>query len=155
MDDLGDLLGGITGQGNSQGGGITDVFGSLVGGEGGLQGLVGQLQSSGLADQVGSWVGVGPNKDVDAEQLRGALGDETVSNLAAKSGMSVEQLLPVLAAALPTVVDALTPDGNVPKGDAAAGVDINGILEGLGKAAQAGPNSPLAQLGNMFGGKQS
>jgi len=81
------------------------------------------------------------------------LGDEKVANLAAKSGMSVEQLLPLLAAALPTVIDALTPDGNVPQGDAAAGMDIGGILEGLGKAAQAGPGSPLSQLGNMFGNK--
>ena len=152
MDDLGDVVGGLTGQ-QSGGGGITDVFGSLVGGEGGLGGLVGQLQSSGLADQVGSWVGTGTNQDVDADQLRGALGDDKVANLAAKSGMSVEQLLPLLAAALPTVVDALTPDGNVPQGDAAAGFDIGGLLEGLGKAAQAGPSSPLAQLGNMFGSK--
>ena len=152
MDDLGDLVGGLTGQ-QTGGGGITEAFGSLVGGEGGLQGLLGQLQSSGLADQVGSWVGTGANKDVDAEQLRGALGDEKVANLAAKSGMSVEQLLPLLAAALPTVIDALTPDGNVPQGDAAAGLDIGGILEGLAKAAQAGPDSPLSQLGNMFGNK--
>ena len=153
MDDLGDVLGGLTGQQSATGGGIADVFGNLVGGEGGLENLVGQLQSSGLADQVGSWVGVGPNQDVDPEQLRTALGDEKVSNLAAQSGMSVEQLLPLLAAALPAIIDALTPDGNVPKGDAAAGFDIGGLLEGLGRAAQTGPSSPLAQLGNMFGNK--
>jgi uncharacterized protein YidB (DUF937 family) len=152
VDDLGEMLGGITGQASS-GGGIADVFGSLVGGEGGLQNLVGQLANSGLADQVGSWVGVGPNQDVDPNQLRGALGEAQVSALAEKSGMSVEQLLPLLAAALPAVIDALTPDGNVTSGDATSGFDIGGLLEGLGKAAQAGPTSPLAQLGNMFGNK--
>jgi uncharacterized protein YidB (DUF937 family) len=153
VDDLGDLFGGLSGQQSGSAGGIADAFGSLVGGEGGLQGLVGQLTAGGLGDQVGSWVGVGPNKDVNPQQLRGALGDETVSNLAAKSGMSVEQLLPLLAAALPAIVDALTPDGNVPAGDATAGFDLSGVLEGLGTAAQAGPNSPLGQLGNMFGNK--
>jgi uncharacterized protein YidB (DUF937 family) len=149
MDNLGGMLGGLTG---GKGGGIADVFGGLVGGEGGLQGLVGQLTQGGLAEQVGSWVGLGPNQSVEPDQLKAALGDDKVSSLAAQSGLPVGQLMPLLAAALPTVVDALTPNGNVPSGNAAAGFDISGLLEGLGSAAKAGPSSPLAQLGDLLGG---
>jgi hypothetical protein len=60
--------------------------------------------------------------------------------------------MPLLAAALPHVIDAPTPNGQVPAGNATAGFDIGGLLEGLSSAAQAGPTSPLAQLGNLLGG---
>jgi uncharacterized protein YidB (DUF937 family) len=126
----------------------------LVGGEGGLQNLVGQLSSSGLGDQVASWTGTGPNKSVDPAQLQQALGEEKVNQLAADSGLSVSQLMPLIAAALPAIIDTLTPDGKVSSGDAAAGFDIGGILEGLGSAAQAGPSGPLGQLGSLLGGNK-
>ncbi len=77
---------------------------------------------------------------------------DTVSQLAGKSGLDVGALLPVLAAALPAVIDAVTPDGKVPQGDAAAGLDVGGMLEGLSEAANAGPSSPLAALGGLLGG---
>jgi uncharacterized protein YidB (DUF937 family) len=153
MDDLGKMVGGLTGQ-SGGGGGIADIFTGLVGGEGGLQGLVGQLSANGLAEQVGSWVGVGPSQPVEPSQLQSALGESNVAKLAGQSALPVEQLMPLLAAALPTVVDALTPDGNVPAGNAAAGFDIGGLLEGLGSAAKAGPDSPLAQLGDLLGGNK-
>ena len=50
------------------------------------------------------------------------------------------------------MIDAVTPDGNVPQGNAAAGLDVGGMLEGLSEAANAGPNSPLAGLGALLGG---
>jgi uncharacterized protein YidB (DUF937 family) len=154
VDELNKMVGGLGNQGAGSGAdGIVGAFGNLVGGEGGLQNLVGQLSSSGLGEQVASWVGVGPNKTVEPAQLQSALGDQKVQQLAGQAGMSVEQFLPVLAAALPTVIDTMTHEGKVPQGDAAAGIDIGGLLEGLGSAASAGPSSPLAQLGNLFGGK--
>ena len=155
MDELGKMVGGLTNQGGASGSaGIVGAFSGLVGGEGGLQNLVGQLESSGLGDQVASWVGTGPNKTADPGQLAAALGDDKVQALAAQSGLPVEQFLPLLAAALPTVIDTMTQNGKVPSGDASAGVDIGGLLEGLGTAATAGPSSPLAQLSNLFGGSK-
>ena len=152
MDDLGKMLGGVTG-GTSGSGDIAGAIGGLVGGEGGLGGLVGQLQQGGLGDAVSSWVGTGPNKQVDPGALGAALGPEKVQAVADQAGIDVGALLPMLAGVLPTVVDALTPDGQVPSGDAAAGLDIGGLLQGLGGAANAGPESPLGQLGKMMGGR--
>lgn len=153
MDDIGKMLGGSGGSGGV--GDIAGAIGGLVGGEGGLEGLVNQLGQAGLGDAVSSWVSTGPNKPVDPNALGAALGPDKVQQMAGQSGLDVGALLPVLAAALPTVIDAITPDGQVPKGNAAAGLDIGGVLEGLSEAANAGPNSPLAGLGALLGGPKS
>ena len=150
MNDLGSLLGGLTG--GEGGGDIVGAIGGLVGGEGGLERLIDTLGKSGLDDVAKSWVSTGGNKAVDPNSLGQALGPEKVQQLSQQSGLSIEALLPLLAAALPTIIDALTPDGQVPKGDAAAGFDIGGVLQGLSEAANAGPDSPLAGLGKLLGG---
>ena len=150
MDDLNKMLGGLTG---GQGGGdIVGAIGGLVGGQGGLQGLIDTLGQGGLDDIAQSWINKGSNKPVTPDALGAALGPDKVNQLSAQSGLSIEALLPLLASALPAIIDALTPDGNVPQGDAAQGFDIGGMLEGLSEAANAGPNSPLAGLGKLLGG---
>lgn len=147
MNDLAGMLGGSGG-----GGDLVGAISGLVGGHGGLEGLVGQLTQGGLGDAVSSWVGTGPNQHVAPEHLAAALGPDKVNALAHQSGLPVEAFLPILASALPHIVDALTPNGQVPSGNATAGVDIGGILQGLGDAATSGANSPLAQLGSILGG---
>jgi uncharacterized protein YidB (DUF937 family) len=146
------MLGGLAGGGGGGGGDIVGAIGGLVGGQGGLQGLVDTLGKRGLEDVVESWIGTGGNKQVDPARLGAALGDDKVGELVQKSGLPVDALLPLLASALPAVIDALTPDGQVPQGDAAHGFDIGGLLQGLSDAANAGPSSPLAGLGKLLGG---
>ena len=151
--DLDKVLGGLgDAAGGGGGGDLAGALGGLVGGQGGLEGLVGQLQQGGLADQVGSWVGTGPNQAVDPAQLGQALGDDKVQALAAQTGLPVDKLLPMLAGLLPTIIDTLTPDGKVTSGDAAAGMDLGGLLEGLAGAAQGGQGGPLGGLGDLLGG---
>jgi uncharacterized protein YidB (DUF937 family) len=152
MDDLGKIIGGLTGGDAGGGGDIVGAIGGLVSGQGGLQGLLDTLGKGGLDDIAKSWVSTGANKPVTPSALGDALGPEKVDALAQKSGLSVEALLPLLASALPAIIDALTPDGQVPQGDAAAGFDIGGLLQGLSDAANAGPTSPLAGLGKLLGG---
>lgn len=48
-------------------------------------------------------------------EIHKAFGDETMSELAAKAGMSQQELAAKLATVLPHTVDALTPNGVVPK----------------------------------------
>ncbi len=120
-------------------GGLLGQFGAAAGsGDGspspsnavaGLPGLVQHLISSGLAEQVASWVSKGDNQAVDAQQLGAALGPDKLNDLSKQVGVPIDQLLPALAAALPTVIDALTPDGQRPS---AGGMDIGGMLGGLG-----------------------
>jgi uncharacterized protein YidB (DUF937 family) len=89
----------------------------LLGGQGGLQNLIGQFTSKGLGDIVGSWVSTGKNLPVSGDQLQNVLGKDTISNLASKLGMDSGTLTSQLSNLLPDVVDKLTPEGKVPEGD--------------------------------------
>jgi uncharacterized protein YidB (DUF937 family) len=129
MPDAAKVVGGLLGQfGAAATGGDTSP--SVTGALAGIGPLVEQLKQAGLADQVASWVSNGPNKPVDAQALGAALPADKLGGLAKQLGLPIDQLLPVLAAALPTVINALTPDEKVP--DASSGIDIGGVLGGLG-----------------------
>lgn len=81
---------------------------------GGLDGLLEKVRNAGHADKADSWVGTGNNKPIAADDLGKTLGSDTIKQLAEKTGMSEEDLLKQLSAALPGVVDKLTPTGNTP-----------------------------------------
>lgn len=89
----------------------------LVGGTGGLSGLVSQFTSKGLGDVIGSWVGTGKNLPVSGDQIKSALGDDTVKNIASKLGMDSNAVTSQLSNLLPDVVDKLTPNGKIPESD--------------------------------------
>jgi uncharacterized protein YidB (DUF937 family) len=96
------------------GGAMASVVNNLIQEHGGVGGIVNQLQSNGLGDTVRSWVATGPNQSVSGQDLEGALGGQTVADLAAKYGMTPAELTAKLAEVLPTAVDKLTPGGQVP-----------------------------------------
>ena len=98
--------------------------------KGGVDGLIGTLRQGGLGGAVDSWISTGPNQAVEPQQLEAALGPNNVNQIATKSGLSVEMLLPILAAALPMIIDILTPDGNAPKTGADGGMGQIGDLLG-------------------------
>jgi len=109
-------------------GGVQDVFAS----QGGVDGLLAKLRAGGLGEHVDSWVSTGENKPVEPAQLGAALGPDTVNQLAANTGISVQSLLPMLAAFLPMIINHLTPNGTAPKaGDPANQPDLGGLLGGL------------------------
>ena len=85
--------------------------GSLVSG---LNDLIGRLSQGGLGQHVNSWVGPGENQPVQPGQLGSALGQNTLDELAARTGMTREQLLSQLALVLPEIINNLTPKGRVP-----------------------------------------
>jgi uncharacterized protein YidB (DUF937 family) len=108
--------------------GVQEVFAS----QGGVDGLLAKLRAGGLGDHVDSWVSTGSNEPVEPAQLGAALGPDTVNQLAAKTGLSIETLLPMLAALLPMIINHLTPNGTAPKpGDAANQPDLGGLLGGI------------------------
>ena len=81
----------------------------------GLQDLITQLGKKGLSDAVASWVSTGPNEPITGEQVSEALGSEKLSELANKSGLSIDVLKDKLAQFLPKVVDQMTPGGKIPE----------------------------------------
>jgi len=103
------LLGGIVGAG------MVSVVNNLVEQQGGLQGLISKFQQQGFGDTVNSWVSTGPNKPISPDDVHRALGPDLLQQLAAKSGLSVQELAQKLSTVLPQAVDTMTPDGQVPK----------------------------------------
>jgi uncharacterized protein YidB (DUF937 family) len=103
------LLGGLVGAE------MATVVNGLIEKHGGIQGIVAQLEQQGLGGTVRSWVGTGPNQPITADQVHQAFGPDTVKQLAAKFGMSPEDLSAKLSQVLPQAIDKLTPGGVVAK----------------------------------------
>ena len=103
------LLGGLVGAE------MATVVNGLIEKHGGIQGIVAQLEQQGLGGTVRSWVGTGPNQPITADQVHQAFGSDTVKQLAAKFGMSPEDLSAKLSQVLPQAIDKLTPGGVVAK----------------------------------------
>ena len=80
---------------------------------GNMQGLLNKLQQSGLGPQVASWLGDGKNIPITADQLRAALGNEQIEQLAASFGLPVDKVMASLAEHLPSIVDKLSPNGTL------------------------------------------
>jgi uncharacterized protein YidB (DUF937 family) len=83
---------------------------------GGLSGLVGKLTSAGAGGAVNSWVGAGANQPIDPAHLGQALGPDVLSQLAARTGLTQQQLVEQLSQVLPRLVNNLTPNGRLPTG---------------------------------------
>ncbi len=124
------MLGGATGLGTT-GSGTTSPSSTNV------NALLDQLKAGGLASEVESWIGTGANKPVSPAALGQALGPQTVQQLSSSSGLSVEQLLPQLAALIPLLINHLTPGGstaNLGSGSTNEALGaLTGLLGGLGK----------------------
>jgi uncharacterized protein YidB (DUF937 family) len=109
---LGGLFGGA--------GGFGDLLGGLSTGgilSGGLGDLLKTFQQNGHGETAASWVQPGPNADIDDGQLGEALGPDILNELAAKTGLSHDEILSRLKRDLPKAVDDLTPEGKIPAFD--------------------------------------
>jgi len=102
------MLGGIIGAG------MVSAVNGILEKHGGLQGVVNEFEKNGLGPTISSWVGTGPNQAISPGELHRALGPELLQQLAAKTGMSVQELSEKLAQALPQAVDKMTPGGTIP-----------------------------------------
>jgi uncharacterized protein YidB (DUF937 family) len=113
LDSLGGALKGVLGQVEA------DAVPALISAVlaktnlGDLQGLVNKLQQGGLNDQVQSWLGNGANLPVTVDQLRAALGNEQVQQIARELGLPIDGALKLLAEYLPTTVDQASPSGTI------------------------------------------
>jgi uncharacterized protein YidB (DUF937 family) len=119
LGNLGSLLGGKGGMG----GGVLMALLPLLAG-GGLGKILGGLQGS-HASKLSSWVGTGPNDEIEPDELEAVLGSDQVAQIARDSGVSHEEAKGSLSKLLPGVIDHLSPNGSMP--------DSGGIESALGK----------------------
>ncbi len=102
------ILGGIFGAG------ATKLLDSYIEKQGGLQNVVSQFEKTGFGDTVKSWISMGKNLPITADQIRQALGSDMVKQLAAKTGLPADKIAEMLAQHLPQAIDKVTPDGKLP-----------------------------------------
>jgi uncharacterized protein YidB (DUF937 family) len=151
---------------------IHEIMSSLMGGRtdsAGVQDLVDRLRQGGMHSQVESWVGTGENQPADGGSIERAFGSSTIDNVAARFGMTHQQLVSLLVMALPLVLNYLTPKGRVPASEAempqgglqgglqggGLGGILGSILGGLGGGGTAGNPGNASQggsAGDIMGG---
>ena len=113
-----DMIGSLLGKTEESSASVPEALVAALGShEGGLGGLIEKFESAGLGPAISSWVGNGANQPVSADALHGILGSDLVQQIAAKTGLPIEQLLPQIAEHLPQLVDGMTPNGQVPSGN--------------------------------------
>jgi uncharacterized protein YidB (DUF937 family) len=105
----------------------------MVAKSGGLSGLVSMFEQNGLGHIISSWISTGQNLPISAAQIMQVLGSGQLGQLAAKVGLSPQAASAGLAQLLPTLIDKLTPNGQIQQ--AAGGL--------------------LGKLAGILGGKQS
>jgi len=93
---------------------LAQGFLDLLQERGGLDALIRRFQEQGLGDVVASWVSTGPNQPITPEQLARVLDPEQLRVLARQAGVALSHVPDALAALVPTLVDRLTPEGEVP-----------------------------------------
>ncbi|HKP17843.1 MAG TPA: YidB family protein [Gaiellaceae bacterium] len=91
---------------------LTDEVKGLLGGQ--LGEVVQKFRDSDLDEQVSSWISKGENLPIAGDQIRKALGNETVAAVAAKLGIGQDEAADQLAQEVPKAIDEQTPEGTVP-----------------------------------------
>jgi uncharacterized protein YidB (DUF937 family) len=111
--NTGGLLGGI-------GGGVvlSQIVSMIQSRPGGLGGILQSLQQGGLGHLVESWIGTGQNLPVSTDQVRNTLGPDWISRITQMTGLSQADVEQHLSQLLPQVVDHLSPNGQLPQGEA-------------------------------------
>ena len=117
------------GQGQSQAGGLS-----------GLMSMVSGMQGSGNGDLMSiaaSWLGKGENAPISGGQLTQMLGSDKIAAFAQQLGLSQEQAVSGLQAAIPQMVDKASPDG---------ALDLGNMLDAVG-----GVSGAIGLASKLFG----
>jgi outer membrane protein OmpA-like peptidoglycan-associated protein/uncharacterized protein YidB (DUF937 family) len=101
---------------------------------GGISGLLARFKQQGLGDLFSSWLGgsTAPPAPINPPQLENVLGSSAIGGISDKLGIPRGTVLSAAAAALPGLIRALTPNGQLPT---AIPSSVSALIGGLGGAA--------------------
>ncbi|CAG4888027.1 hypothetical protein R69919_01124 [Paraburkholderia gardini] len=131
LDSIGSLLGKSPEGGGGQQALIATALEFVNNQPGGLNGLIQQFKDKGAGDIISSWVSNGENQAISPDTLHSVLGSDTVTNLASKAGVAPDQVSGLLSQILPHVVNAATPEGEVPAEGKLNATTVLGALGGI------------------------
>lgn len=131
LDDMMAMAGGGNAAQGQNTGGLGAILAFLNSPQvGGISGLQNMMQQGGLGHIVSSWLSNGQNMPVSAEQLQNVLHSGALQQAAQSAGIDVTQLTGLMSSVLPGLVDKLTPNGQIPEGNA-----LSQMMKGLGAGA--------------------
>ena len=81
---------------------------------GGIQGLVQKFEKVGLGPTINSWIGAGKQLPITPAEITKVFGGDTISQMANKTGLPINEVSQKLAEILPATVSRLTPGGKFP-----------------------------------------
>jgi len=87
---------------------VSDMLGN------GLRDLIDRFKEAGHGEVADSWVGRGPNKQIEPSHLERVISSDVLEAVAQQTGLSREEILSRLSKNLPEAVDKYTPDGRLP-----------------------------------------
>ncbi|MFO1311178.1 MAG: YidB family protein [Burkholderiales bacterium] len=107
--------GGLGGLGGAAGGAaLIGIVLQMLQRNGGLGGLLSQMQQAGYGTQAQSWIGTGQNEAIPPDALSKIFGQGQIQDIARELGLPHDQAASSVARALPDVVDRMTPNGAIP-----------------------------------------
>ncbi len=107
------ILAGLAG---SSGQSETDILStvlSVIQQQGGVGSLLTLFSENDLQSKSASWVGQGPNEDLEPDQVQQVLGSSVVNAIAARLGVEPGKAGSIIAAVLPELINRITPGGSV------------------------------------------
>ena len=107
------IIGGIAAK-DTQHAALYDEVGKLVDESGGVGGLAQTFEQKGLGGVVSGWIGTGPNPAISGSQVVQVIGQDRVTAIAAKAGLSEQEVADGISKLLPVMINHLTPNGTVP-----------------------------------------
>jgi uncharacterized protein YidB (DUF937 family) len=131
LDSIGSLLNKSPEGGGGQQALIATALEFVNNQPGGLNGLIQQFKDKGAGDIISSWVSNGENQPISPDTLHNVLGSDAVTSIASKAGIAPEQVTGLLSQVLPHVVNAATPEGEVPAEGQLNSTTVLGALGGL------------------------
>jgi len=84
------------------------------------------FQHKGLRGLPSSWIAHGQHRPIPGEAVKSVLHCDALQSIVAKTGLDTGQVAAALSQMLPSVVDKLTPNGEVPEAGA-----LSRMMKGL------------------------
>jgi uncharacterized protein YidB (DUF937 family) len=123
-----EVLGGLE-AGAGQHAALYEEVAALVTQSGGVNGLIQKFEQNGLGEIMSSWMGGATNTPIGADQIIQVIGQDKISEIASRVGLSEPQVADGLSKLLPVIVGHLTPNGAPPPGGGQLEADALGMLK--------------------------
>jgi uncharacterized protein YidB (DUF937 family) len=135
MGLLGSILGEIVSN-QEQHSALLSEVGTVINQAGGVGALAQQFEQKGLGGVMSGWISGGGNPPITGEQIVDVLGKDKITAIAARAGLSEDQVAAGISKLLPLVINQLTPNGTVPPHDPAA---VDGALNAVNSGTPPPP----------------